>query len=364
MRRREFIAGVGSAAAWPLAAQAQQRTMPVVGVLSVVSIPPAQASSRQPFRQGLREQGYVVGQNLAIEYRFSGQGYDQLLNLAAELVQRQVAVIVAFGTGSALAAKAVTTTVPIVGMFGTDPVDVGAVSSLNRPAGNITGVYYLDQALTAKRFQLLHEIAPSARSIGLLAKPAAPVTEAAKRDAEAATRTLGVQLAILDASTPGEIEAAFAMLAGQQIGALVVGIDFAMQLDQLVALAARTSIPAIYSVRAAVKAGGLMSYGGQLDELARVAGSYVGRILKGEKPADLPVQQAVRVPRHQPQDRQSPRPHHPGNAVGHRRRGDPIAADCSAHLAATSKVLPLAFKFTAKMVDGRALFHEGISRHG
>jgi putative ABC transport system substrate-binding protein len=294
MRRREFIAGLG-AAAWPLAAQAQQRTMPVVGVLSVVSIPPAQASSRQSFRQGLREQGYVVGQNLAIEYRFPGQGYDQLLNSAAELVQRQVAVIVAFGTGSALAAKAVTTTVPIVGMFGTDPVDVGAVSSLNRPAGNITGVYYLDQALTAKRFQLLHEIAPSARSIGLLAKPAAPVTEAAKRDAEAATRTLGVQLAILDASTPGEIEAAFAMLAGQQIGALVVGIDFAMQLDQLVALAARNSIPAIYSFRAAVEAGGLMSYGGQLDELAHVAGSYVGRILKGEKPADLPVQQSRRT---------------------------------------------------------------------
>jgi putative ABC transport system substrate-binding protein len=197
-----------------------------------------------------------VGRNLAIEYRFSdplsGRGYDQLLNLAAELVQRQVAVIVAVGTGPALAAEAVTTTLPIVGIFGTDPVDAGAVSSLNRPAGNITGVYPLSQALTAKRFQLLHEIAPSARSIGLLVKPAAPITEAEKRDAETAARTLGVQLAILDASTPGEIEAAFAMLARQQIGALVVGDDFANQRDQLVALAACHSIPAIYSFRAAV----------------------------------------------------------------------------------------------------------------
>jgi len=167
--------------------------------------------------------------------------------LVTELVQRQVAVIVTFGTGQALAAKAVTTMVPIVGIFGTDPVDAGAVSSLSRPAGNITGVYFLDQALTAKRFELLHEIAPSARSIGLLAKPAAPVTQAQKRDAEAATRTLEVQLAILDASTPSEIEAAFAMLIGQRIGALVVGTDFANQLDQIVALAARNSIPAIFT---------------------------------------------------------------------------------------------------------------------
>jgi putative tryptophan/tyrosine transport system substrate-binding protein len=292
MRRREFIAGL-SAAAWPFAAQAQQRAMPVIGVLSIVSFSPS--PTQASFREGLREQGYVGGQNLAIEYRFSDQGHDQWLNLAAELVQRQVAVIVAFGTGPALAAKAVTTTVPIVGVFGTDPVDVGAVSSLNRPADNITGVYYLDQALTAKRFQLLHEIAPSARSIGLLAKPGAPVTEAQKRDAEAATRTLGVQLAILDASTPGEIEAAFAMVIGQQIGALVVGIDFVNQRDQVVALAARNSIPAIYSYRGAAEAGGLMSYGGQLDELFRVAGSYVGRILRGEKPANLPVQQATKT---------------------------------------------------------------------
>jgi putative ABC transport system substrate-binding protein len=293
MKRREFIAGLGGAAAWPLAAWAQQRTMAVMGVLSILrpSTGPAQAS----FRQGLREQGYVVGRNLAIEYRFSGGGYDQLLNLAAELVQRQVAVIVAFGTGPALAAKAVTTMVPIVGIFGTDPVDAGAVSSLNRPAGNITGVYFLDQALTAKRFELLHEIAPSARSIGLLAKPAAPVTQAQKRDAEAATRTLEVQLALLDASTPSEIEAAFAMLIGQRIGALVVGTDFANQLDQIVALAARNSIPAIYSSRSAVEAGGLMSYGARLDELAHVAGSYVGRTLRGEKPANLPVQQATKT---------------------------------------------------------------------
>ena len=297
MLRREFITGLGSAAAWPVAVRAQQPAVPVIGVLSIVRVStgPFQAS----FREGLREQGYAVGRNLAIEYRysdpFSSSSRNQMPNFAAELVRRQVAVIVAVGTGPALVAKAVTTTVPIVGMFGTDPVDVGAVSSLNRPAGNITGVYFLSQALTAKRFQLVHEIAPSARSIGLLVKPAAPVTEAEKRDAETATRTLGVQLVILDARTPGEIETAFAMLTRQQIGALVIGDDFINQRDQVVALAAYHSIPAMYSFRSAVEAGGLTSFGASPSDASRLAGTYVGRVLKGEKPADLPVQQITKV---------------------------------------------------------------------
>jgi putative ABC transport system substrate-binding protein len=299
VRRREFIAGLGGVAAssaWPLAARAQQRGMPVIGHLSIATGPPPPGGPvAAAFSQGLREQGYVVGRNVVIEYRFLGSQYDQLPKLAADLVRREVAVIAAVGTSSVLAAKSATATIPIVGVFATDPIDSGSVSSLNRPAGNVTGVYFLTQTLTAKRFQLLHEIAPSARSIGLLAYHAAPITEAAKREAETAARTLGVQLAILD-FRPAEIEAAFAMLVGQRIGALVVGDDsFNNQLDQLVALTARHSIPAIYPFRAAVKAGGLMSYGGNAEEWARVVGTYVGRILKGEKPADLPVRQSTRI---------------------------------------------------------------------
>ena len=234
---------------------------------------------------------------MAIEYRFSGSQYDQLPKLAADLVGRKVAVIAAFGTSSVLAAKEATATIPIVGSFGTDPVDIGAVSSLNRPTGNITGAYSLLQAVTANRFQLLHEIAPSAGSIGLLANPAGPITEAEKREAGKAAQILGVQLVILDASTPAEIEAAFAKLAEQRIGALVIGGDglFLNQRDQLVALAARHSIPAIYAFAEAVQAGGLMSYEGNRAELGRVAGTYVGRILKGDKPADLPLQQSTRI---------------------------------------------------------------------
>jgi putative tryptophan/tyrosine transport system substrate-binding protein len=296
IRRREFIAGIGGAVAWPVAALAQQ-VVPVIGYLSVATGLERSGSSLAALRQGLSEQGYVVDRNLAIEYRFSGSQYDQLPKLAADLVGRKVAVIVVLGTSSALAAKDATARIPIVGLFGTDPVDIGVLSSLNRPTGNITGIYYLAQALTAKRFELLHEIAPSARSIGLLANPTGPVTEAEKRDAGTAARVLGVQLVILDASTPAEIEVSFAKFVGQRIGALVVGSDglFQNQAHQVAALAARHSIPAIYTYRDDVEAGGLMSYGVSDSGAIRAAGTYVGRILKGEKPVDLPVQTVTKL---------------------------------------------------------------------
>jgi putative ABC transport system substrate-binding protein len=226
MRRREFITLLGGAAAWPHVARAQQRALPVIGYLSVETGPELFGSRFPAFLQGLNEQGYIEGRNVAIEYRFSGSQYDQLPKLAADLVGRKVAVIAAFGTSSALAAKDATATIPIVGMFGTDPVDIGAVSSLNRPTGNITGVYSLQQAVTANRFQLLHEIAPSAGSIGLLANPAGPITEAEKREAGTAAQILGVQLVILDASTPAEIIALLCrgeMLAAQASANCLLG---------------------------------------------------------------------------------------------------------------------------------------------
>jgi putative tryptophan/tyrosine transport system substrate-binding protein len=293
MKRREFIAGLG-AAALPLTARAQQPKVSVIGYLSVATGLEMSGSILAGLRQG---QGYVVDRNLAIEYRFSGSQYDQLPKLAADLVSRKVAVIVALGTSSVLAAKNATARIPIVGLFGSDPVDIGVLSSFNRPTGNITGIYYLAQGLTAKRFQLLHEIAPSARSIGLLANPASPINEAEKRDAGTAARILGVQLVILDASTPAEIEVSFAKFVGQRITALVIGSDglFQNQAHQIAVLAARHSIPAIYTYRDDVEAGGLLSYGVGSSGSIGLAGTYVGRILKGEKPADLPVQQVTKL---------------------------------------------------------------------
>jgi len=297
MRRREFIAGLGGAAAWPLAAGAQQLTLPVIGYLSggtSTSIEPVAA-----FRQGLGEQGYVEGGNVEILYQYAELHYDRLPALAAELVRRQVAVIVATnpGAASALAAKSATATIPIVFAIGIDPVKLGLVASLSRPGANITGATFLTTDLTAKRLELLHEIVPSAKPIGFLVNPTGPQTKSQREEAEGAARILGVPFVILNASSPSEINAAFATIAEQRIEALLIGADglFAFQSNQLVALAARLGVPAIYPYREAAEAGGLMSYGASGPTTFRLVGTYVGRILKGEKPADLPVQQSSRL---------------------------------------------------------------------
>lgn len=295
MRRREFIAGLGGAAAWPLTARTQQQlTLPVIGFLSGDS--KAQAEPLASFRDGLGEQGYVEGGNIEILYRYAEFHYDRLTALAAELVRRRVAVIVASspGTASALAAKSATTTIPIVFAIGIDPVKLGLVASLSRPGANITGVSFLTTDLTAKRLELLHAIVPSARPIGLLVNPTAPQTKSQRDEAEGAARILGVPFVILNASSPNEIDDAFAMIAEQRIEALLIGSDalFAGQSNQLAALAARYGVPAIYPYPEVAEAGGLISYGASIPTTFRLAGTYVGRILKGEKPADLPVQQS------------------------------------------------------------------------
>jgi putative tryptophan/tyrosine transport system substrate-binding protein len=290
MRRREFVAGFcGVAATWPLVARAQQRPAPVVGYL---------ASSRQvspfvtAFRQGLSEFGYVEGANITIEYRSAEGQFDRLPALAAELVQRHVAAIVApDGILPALAAKAATNTIPIVFIVGKDPVASGLVASLARPGGNVTGLVVLAVGLTAKRFELLYRLIPTATSIALLINPAGAGAEGAKAEAQVAARALGVELLILNASSKDEIEAAFVSLAQQHVGALLVGADpvFRTQNDQIVALAARYAIPASYESTLSTTVGGLMSYGPDLADISRMLGAYVGRILRGVKPSDLPV---------------------------------------------------------------------------
>jgi putative tryptophan/tyrosine transport system substrate-binding protein len=295
MRRREFIAGLGSAAAWPTAARAQQRTLPLVGYLSATD------SNTQinlsAFRRGLAEIGYVEGRNAEILLRWAEYQYDRLPSLAAELVNQKVSVIVAIGGAvSALAAKAATTTIPIVFELGSDPVDLGLVASLSRPGGNITGTTFLGAALIAKRLEVLHEAIPAATSIAYLANPNT-ADDGRLKDAEAAARVLGVRLSVLKAAGPSDIDAAFATIARQRIGALLGDADplFNTQREQLATLAARDGVPAIYHDRSIVTAGGLMSYGANISDAYRLAGIYTGRILNGEKPRDLPVQQSTKV---------------------------------------------------------------------
>jgi len=297
MNRREFIGGLGSAAAWSVAAGAQQPTMPVVGYLNVGT-----ESFGRPytatFHQGLSELGYVEGRNVDVLYRWAEYQYDRLPALAADLVRRPVAVIFATGNPAApLAAKSATSVIPIVFQFGADPVDLGLVTSLSRPGGNVTGVTMLSKTLTAKRLELLHEIVPAVTSIALLVNPTVPAFEAEVSEAETAARILGVRLEVLKVTTPNEIEAAFAMIVAQRIGALVTGTDslFGVQAAQITELAARHKLPWISALGEQVKAGGLMSYGASLPDAYRLAGSYVGRVLKGDKPADLPVQQSTRT---------------------------------------------------------------------
>jgi putative ABC transport system substrate-binding protein len=299
MRRREFITLLGGAAVvWPLAARAQQPAMPVIGYLGSES-PDLFADILRAFRQGLNETGFVEGRNVAIEFRWAEGHNDRLPALAADLVRRQVTVIAAPGsTPAALAAKAATTTIPIVFQLGTDPVATGLVASLSRPGGNLTGVTSLNVEVGPKRVELLHELVPTATSIALLVNPTNPALAVAlSRGVQVAARTLGLQLYVLNASTEHDLDGAFARLIQLRAGGLVIGTDifFTSRIEQLAALALRHAMPAIYQYREYAAAGGLMSYGGNHADLARRAGVYTGRILKGEKPADLPIQQVTKV---------------------------------------------------------------------
>jgi putative ABC transport system substrate-binding protein len=293
MQRRRFINLLGGMAAAPLAARAQQMAMPVIGYLHFGSPGPS-ASQVADFHQGLSETGYVEGQNVAVEYRWAEDRYDRLPALAADLVGRKVDVIAAVSAPSALAAKNATSTIPIVFMSGTDPVADGLVASLARPGGNLTGVSFLYVELHPKRLELLSELVPQAKVIALLVNPNfSSGTERIMRDVQEAARVKGVQLQILKAGTEGEIDAAFATLAQLHADALLVGSDpfFDSRREQLVALASRHAIPAIYPGRDFAAAGGLISYGSSLRAVTRQLGIYTGKILKGAKPADLPVQQ-------------------------------------------------------------------------
>jgi len=299
MKRRQFIALLGgAAAAWPLAARAQQPEMPVLGVLSA-EWPDLFTERLRAFRDGLKEAGYVEGRNLAIEYRWAEGQNDRLPALAADLVRRQVTVIVAAGTTpGALALKAATSTIPVVFYIGADPIEVGLVTSLSRPGGNLTGVVTLNVEVAAKRLELLHELVPSATVVALLVNPTNPALAATiTRDLQTAAQTLRLELHILHASSEREIDTAFATLVRLRAGALVIGADalFNSRSDQLAALTLRHSVPAIYQYREFVSAGGLLSYGSTVADTYRPLGVYTGRILKGERPADLPVQQATRV---------------------------------------------------------------------
>jgi putative tryptophan/tyrosine transport system substrate-binding protein len=297
MKRREFITLLGgAAAAWPLTARAQQPAVPVVGFLSSAS---AAAYKRfvSAYQNGLSEAGFVDGRNIAIEFRWAEGQYDRLPSLARELVRRPVTLIVASGgLPSVAAAKAATATIPIVFTLGSDPVKFGIVASLNRPGGNITGVTLLAYLLDAKRVELLHELLPDVAVIAMLVNPKGTQAETQVKDFQVATRSLGREEIIQNASTESEIDTAFATLVRQRAHALVVSADafFLSRRDQIIALSARHAIPAIYEWREFADAGGLMSYGVSLTDAYRQAGSYTARILKGEKPSDLPVMQPTK----------------------------------------------------------------------
>jgi putative tryptophan/tyrosine transport system substrate-binding protein len=296
MRRREFLGLLGGAAAtaWPIALRAQQ-AMPVVGFLSGRSLGEA-ASAVGAFRQGLSDAGYVEAKNVTIEYRWADGRYDRMPAMAAELVGRQVSVIAATG-GAELAAKAATTTIPIVFTTGGDPVELGLVASLNRPGGNLTGVTFLASGLGAKRLELLSQFAPNATTIAMLMNPTYQPTAAEIRDVQAAARTLGLRINVLNASTGGEIDAAFATMGRERPDALIVGGDPVLlsRRDQLVPLAAGHTLPTIYPQREYVDAGGLMSYGTSVIDGYRQTGVYTGKILAGMKPAALPVLQPTKL---------------------------------------------------------------------
>ena len=295
MRRREFITLLGGAVAWPLAARARQPAMPVIGFLNGAS-PAGYAPMVASFHQGLKETGYVEAQNVTIEYRWADGLYDRLPAMVADLVRRQVAVIVSNSPGMP-AAKAATTTIPIVFTTSGDPVNLGFVASLNRPGGNITGVTQLNVEVAPKRLELMHEVVPTATIMAALLNPAYPSAETQLRDLQAAARSLGLQLHVLRASNARDVDGAFTTLAQLRAGALVISSDpfLNSRTEQLAALALRDAVPTIFQYREFVAAGGLMSYGGSVMDSYRQAGVYTGRILKGERPADLPVQQTTKV---------------------------------------------------------------------
>ena len=297
IRRREFVFTLGGAAAtWPLAARSQQAGMPVIGFLNS-GTPAGLTYLTDAFRQGLSEAGYIEGQNVAIEYRWAHGQYERLPALAAELIHRPVAVLAATSTPAALAAKAVTTTVPTVFTTAANPVELGLVASLSRPGGNLTGASQLNVETGPKRLELVREVIPAATVVGLLVNPTNPAARTLSRGLEAAARTLGLQLDVLQGSTERDIDDAFATLVQRQANALVIVPDalFNSQSEQLGALTLRHAVPTVFQYRAFVAAGGLMSYSGSNTDSYRWAGNYSGRILKGEKPADLPVQQSTKV---------------------------------------------------------------------
>jgi putative ABC transport system substrate-binding protein len=297
MKRRTFIAGLGSAAAWPVVARGQA-AMPVIGYLDPGSLEMRREVVAGVHR-GLAETGYVEGRNLAVEYRWGEDHLERLPALATDLVRRQLAVIVAPGsTPAALAAKAATKSIPIVFLTGANPVEIGLVASLNRPGGNLTGITSLNVEVAAKRLELLHKLVPTATSIANLVNPTNPAfAEPEMRELQAASQILGLRLLNVNASNTGEFEAAFTTLVRERAGGLLIGGDilFVSHSDQLVALAARHRVPVIYRGRDATVGGGLMSYGTNFPVVYQQIGVYVGRILKGEKPADLPVQQVTKV---------------------------------------------------------------------
>jgi putative ABC transport system substrate-binding protein len=298
MQRRKFIIGVGAGAvAWPLAVRAQQPAMPVIGFVNAAS-PQGYARPLSAFLKGLSETGYVDGQNVAIEYRWAEGDAGRLSEFTAELVRRQVSVIVATTTQAALAAKGAATTIPIVFETASDPIRLGLVASLNRPGGNVTGVTQTNVEVAPKRLELLHELVPTAKVMALLVNPANPIlAEANTKELQAAARALALELHVLNASDEREFDGVFAQLVQLRAGGLVIGSDpyFTGRAKQLAALAVRHAVPAVYAWREFAAAGGLLSYGAAVTDSYHLAGNYAGRILKGEKPADLPVQQVSKV---------------------------------------------------------------------
>jgi putative ABC transport system substrate-binding protein len=296
--RRGFIAGLGGAAAWTAVASAQRSTVPTIGFLGISSLEKMGAGVLLDFKQGLANTGFVDGQNVTIEYRWAQEQYDRLPSLATELVQRGVSVLAAPGSPAALPAKAATSDIPIVFMIGSDPVKLGLVASLNRPGGNLTGVSYFNEEVAPKRLELLHEFAPVARSVALLVNPANSTLAAAQiEDLKSAADAIGLHLHIVKASNAVDLEQAFAIMVREQIEALQLGVDplFGNHIDQIVSLAQHHKIPAIYPWREFTVAGGLMNYGSSIPDAYYQVGVYVGQILKGAKPAELPVRRPTKL---------------------------------------------------------------------